>query len=174
MGSACCGGFPCAEWAGSAEGEFHRLDAVFPELCADAREEHGFHLLQLEAEGGLRHAEDEVAAFDGNGLGVAGDEIAGKFLPGCTDLVLVESVLGTGGAEDGCDELLCEVDARVEIRRFIRTPPFPEDFLTDFAGAWRFLHRWEALTRHPRQWPRLGSLPWLRGIGQVLREFPAV
>ena len=83
-----------------------RIDAFSPSWLADAGEQHGFHLLEMEAHGRLGDAQHEVAAFHGDGLGVAGDEVSGEFLPCGADLVLVQAVLGTGGAQDGGDELL--------------------------------------------------------------------
>jgi hypothetical protein len=125
-----------------SELEFDGFDTALTELVADAFLEHRFHLFELEAEGGLGDAEDEISAFHGNGLGVAGDEIPGELLPSGTHLIFVEAVFCTGGAEDGSDELFRQVDARIEVVWLLSTAPLPQDFLADLAGARRlFSHQ---------------------------------
>ena len=146
----------------------------FAELVADAGEQHGFHLLQLEAQGRLGDAEDEVAAFHGDRLGVAGDEIAGEFLPGRADLVFVQSVLGPGGAQDGGDEFFREVDPGVEIGRFLGTAPFPQDFLADSAGRGGFfMAAGRLLVAILADGLDRAAFHGLAGIGRVPRRFPA-
>lgn len=90
-----------------AEGKLDRLDSIFAELRANTGEEHGLHLLKLEPQRGLGHAEDEVSVFYRDGLGVAGDELSGEFFPSGANFVFVEAVLGTGCAQDGGDEICC-------------------------------------------------------------------
>jgi len=58
----------------------------------------------------------------------------------------MQAILGAGGAQDGGDEILRVVDARMEIWSFIATAPFLENLFTDstwarlpFHGEWRDL-----------------------------------
>ncbi len=80
--------------------EFDGFDALFTELGADPGEQHGFHLFEMEAHGGLGDTQDEVAVFHGDRLGVAGNEVSCELLPRRADLVFVEAVLQSGRAED--------------------------------------------------------------------------
>ena len=83
-----------------AKGELDGFDVVLAELAANSGEKHGFHLLEMETHGGLGDPQDEVAVFDRDGLGMAGNEISGKLCPSLADLIFLESVLSSGGAEN--------------------------------------------------------------------------
>ncbi len=156
-----------------AESKFDRLDSSLAELVADAGDEHRFHLLQLEAEGGLGDAEDEVAAFDRDWLGVSGNEIAGELFPSGSDLIFVQSVFRSGGAQNRGHKLFGAVDTGVEIGGFIAAAPFPQDLFTDLTGVRSFAHRRAALRlRRPHRLPPPDNLPSPHGFGRVPRHFP--
>lgn len=129
-----------------AVGKFDRFDPFFAQLGLDACEQHGFHLLEMEAHRRLVDTQDELSVFDREWLGVFRDEVSSEFLPCGADLIFVEAIFGACGTQDGGDEFLRVVDTRLEIWSFIATAPFPENLFTDstlarlpFHGEWRVL-----------------------------------
>jgi len=118
-----------------SQGKFYGFDAIFTELRADAGEQHGFHLFEMKTHGGLCDAEDEMAVFYRNRLGVAGNEIPGQFFPCRAHLIFVQSVLGSGRTKDGGNEFFRRVNPLVEVSRFLAAAPFAENFLADCSRA---------------------------------------
>ena len=51
-----------------------RVDLFFSQLGLDAFEEHGLHLFEMEAHGGLGDAQSQSTVGDGHRVGVLGDE----------------------------------------------------------------------------------------------------
>ena len=123
-----------------SEGKFNGLDAVFAESFTDAGEEHGFHLFEVEAHCRLRDPEYEMAVFDRDRFAVAGDKIAGEFLPCGTHLILMEAVRRADVTQDGGYEECGSMNARVDVRCFIATSPLAQNFLTDSASALMAVH----------------------------------
>ena len=82
-----------------------------------------------------------MAVFHRDRLGVAGNEVSGEFLPRGADLVFVQAILGTGGPQDGGDEILGGMDAGIEIGGLVATTPFLQNLLADCTGARLSFHR---------------------------------
>lgn len=118
-----------------SQGKFYGFDAIFTELRANPGEQHGFHLFKVETHGGLGDAEDEMAVFHRDGLGVAGNKIPGQFFPRQAHLIFVQSVLRSGRTKNGGNEFFRQVDPLVQVSRFLAAAPFAENFFADCSRA---------------------------------------